>query len=222
MKQEATLSWSGGKAAGVAALILLAGAQAWAQKWTLGALVGYPFDSCSTVRQGAGSGRAGIASGGLAGVEAGQDLYEHLGGEFRYLFRFSDLKVSAGASQVRFAGRSHLAHYDLLLYARVQSARARPYVAIGGGVRLYQGTGEEAAFQPLSRYAILTRTRQLTGMGSFGGGIKMKLGARSWLRFEMRDYLTPFPKTVIAPGPGAQLGKWLHDLAPMAAIGVNF
>ena len=206
----------------LAALLVLATA-AWAQpKWYLGAMAGYAVAPASTATQGADKADTGFKPGATLGVVGGQDLYEHLAGEFRYLFRFSDLKVAQGGTEVRFAGRAHLFHYDLLVLARKRSAPVRPYLAVGGGVKLYQGTGEEAAFQPLSRFAILTRTRQVVGMASFGGGVKIRIGERSWLRWELRDCLTPFPKTVIAPGRGAKISGWVHDLIPMASIGVSF
>ena len=206
----------------LAALLVLA-TVAWAQpKWYLGATAGYAIAPASTATQGAEKADTGFKPGATLGVVGGQDLYEHLSGEFRYLFRFSDLKVAQGGTEVRFAGRAHLFHYDLLIMARKRSDPVRPYLAVGGGVKLYQGTGEEAAFQPLSRFAILTRTRQVVGMASFGGGVRIQIGERSWLRWELRDCLTPFPKTVIAPGRGAKISGWVHDLVPMASIGVSF
>ena len=43
-----------------------------------------------------------------------------------------------------------------------------------------------------------------------------------YLRLEIRDYITPFPKQVVAPAPGAKLKGWLHDFVPMVGIGVRF
>ena len=51
----------------------------------------------------------------------------------------------------------------------------RPYVAIGGGMKHYRGTGEEQPFQPLSNIAILTKTNDTKGMVSVGGGVKVQL-----------------------------------------------
>jgi len=205
---------------------LLAAAGLWAQqppgKWRLGVLAGYGMAPAATAEGGGGRADTGFKSGAALGVAGGQELYEHLGGEFRYLFRFQDLKVSSGGVEVGFNGRAQAVHYDLLVLARGRQAPVRPYVAVGGGVKLYEGRGEEAAWQPLSRYAILTRTRQVVGLATLGGGVKIRIGERSWLRWEVRDYLTPFPKTVIAPGPGARISGWVHDLVGLAAIGVSF
>lgn len=212
-----------GRWLGAVAAILAAGPLGAQQpKWHLGVLAGYALAPAATAAQGGEQAETGFKAGAVLGAQGGQDLYEHLGGEFRYVFRFSDLKVSRAGTQVRFSGRSQTVHYDLLVFARGRAAPVRPYVAVGGGVRIYQGTGEEAAFQPLSRFAILTRTRQVVGLASLGGGVKIRIGERSWLRWEIRDYLTPFPKTVIAPGRGADIRGWVHDLTPMAGIGVEF
>lgn len=207
----------------LAAALLGLAAAAWAQpKWYLGATAGYGYAPAATARHGNEQADTGFRPGAVLGVVGGQDLYEHLSGEFRYLFRFSELKVAQAGTEVRFAGRAHLFHYDLLVLARRRADAVRPYVAVGGGVKLYQGTGEEAAWQPLSRFAILTRTRQVVGMASLGGGVRIRIGERSWIRWELRDCLTPFPKTVIAPGRGARIQGWVHDLIPTASIGVSF
>lgn len=204
------------------AVLLLGSSALWAQKWHFAALAGYGMAPATTAVSGAEKADVGLRPGALIGLAAGQELYEHLGGEFRYLFRFSELKVAGKGREVRFGGRSHLVHYDLLVLARSGQAPVRPYLAIGGGARVYQGTGQEAAYQPLSQFAILTRTRQVVGMASLGGGVKIRVGRRSWIRWEFRDYLTPFPKTVIAPGRGAEIKGWVHDLTGLAAVGVSF
>ena len=58
--------------------------------------------------------------------------------------------------------------------ARDESA-VRPFVAFGGGIKMYRGTGEEQVVQPLSNIALLTKAQDLTGMLSIGAGFKVKL-----------------------------------------------
>jgi hypothetical protein len=48
--------------------------------------------------------------------------------------------------------------------------------------------------------------------------VKMKLGSHAWLRLDVHDYMSPFPKQVIAPNFGANVEGWLHDIVPMVAI----
>ena len=59
-------------------------------------------------------------------------------------------------------------------------------------------------------------------MASFGGGLKYKLGQHTFLRTEVRDYLTVFPTDLIAPAPGAKLSGLLHDIVPMIGISYEF
>jgi hypothetical protein len=42
------------------------------------------------------------------------------------------------------------------------------------------------------------------------------------VRFEVQDFLTPFPKQVIAPAPGAKIGSILNEIVFMAGLGVTF
>jgi hypothetical protein len=91
----------------------------------------------------------------------------------------------------------------------------------GGGASVY-GTGGEHAYQPASGFALLTRTQELKPLVSAGGGVKVALGDSLQLRLEIRDYITPFPKEVVAPAPGARIKGWLHDFVPTAGISVKF
>ena len=103
-----------------------------------------------------------------------------------------------------------------------QRAQALPFFAVGGGMKLYRGTGHEVAYQPLDNIALLTKTQQVKPMISVGGGIKMLLGPRLVLRAEVRDYITTFPKEVIVPLPGTKISGWLNDIVPMVGISYIF
>jgi hypothetical protein len=39
------------------------------------------------------------------------------------------------------------------------------------------------------------------------------------MRAEFRDYITAFPKEVIAPPAGTKYGLLLHDFVPMVGLG---
>lgn len=189
----------------------------------LGGAAGYGVAKDLTVNNAAGSATTGFKSGAGLGAFAGHDLYNYLGGELRYLYRFSDLKLSSGGAAITFGGHSHAVHYDLLIFARGREERVRPFAAVGGGVRYFRGTGTEHAVQPLSSFAILTRTSQLKGLATVGGGVQVKLLPHAFLRVEFRDYLSPVPKLVITPVPGAKLSScWMHDFTPLAGIGFSF
>ena len=57
---------------------------------------------------------------------------------------------------------------------------------------------------------------------SIGGGVKFKLSPHVALRTEFRDFVTPFPKELITPAPGAKVGSMLHNFIPMAGISYEY
>jgi hypothetical protein len=90
-------------------------------------------------------------------------------------------------------------------------------------VKVFQGTGVEAAYQPLMQYAYLTKMRQLEPLASFGAGVKYSIAKRVMLRAEVRDYISPFPSQVIAPAMNATFGHgFLHDFVPMVGLSCAF
>ena len=194
-----------------------------AQTWEVGAAAGGGIYKNVTATGPGGDATAGFKPGLAAGVVIGQDLYEHVGGEVRYTFRMNDLKASSGGQEVTFGGRSHAIHYDFLIFGTPRGAKVRPFLAVGGGVKVYEGTGKEDPFQPLSDIVILTNTHETKGMGSVGGGVKFAVGSRTIFRIDFRDYITPFPKTVIAPvPPPGKIGSIAHDFVAMIGISVRF
>src|SRR5690606_26977626 len=124
---------------------------------------------------------------------------------FRYLYFRNDLELSSGGQEAKLGAQSHAVHYDVLYYLSAPDARVRPYVAFGGGVKHYQGTGTEDPFQPLSSLALLTKTSQSKLMGDFGLGVKFRIGSRAVFRVEFRDYVTGVPQEVITAAPGAKI-----------------
>jgi hypothetical protein len=200
----------------------------WAQtseatpKWEIGGLGGGSFYNSASVSSPAGNGDAGIKNGVAAGAYFGSDMYRHLGGELRYEFLPGDLKVSSGGTEATFSGLAHAIHYDFLYHFTPTGSRIRPFVSGGGGVKIYQGTAKATITQPLSGLALLTNTHETKGLGVFGGGVKAKVTGHVVLRFEVQDFLTPFPRQVIAPAPGAKISGLLNDIVFMAGLGITF
>ena len=208
-----------------AAILLVPGAfmnTCWAQKWELGGLAGGGFYSNASVTSPAGSGDAGFKSGPVFGGYIGSNIYRYLGGELRYEMRPADLKLTSGGTEATFAGQAHAIHYDFLVHATPAGSRVRPYVSAGGGVKIYRGTGKETATQPLSRLALLTKTQEVKGLGSVGVGVKVHASRAFLFRIEVRDFITPFPRQVIAPAPGAKITGLLHDVVFMGGIAATF
>ena len=204
-------------------VLALAAPAAIAQNFEFGGLGGGSFHFASKDIQGLRrSAEAGFKNGFSAGVIVGHNMYRHVGGEVRYTWQRHNLSLEGSNASASFGGESHAIHYDFLLHATPRGSAIRPYVAFGGGVKLFRGTGREAALQPLGDVAILTKTEELVGMASFGGGVKIALGSKAWVRVDVHDYLTPFPKEVITPVPPGTVSGWLNNIVPTIGIGVRF
>jgi hypothetical protein len=205
-------------------LLLLAAASslpgpAQENRFELGALGLFGGYRSADVKSGPVAGSVGFALGPGAGALFGQDMHEHVGGEIRYLFSKNNMKLSSGGISTEFASRSHILNYDLLIHTSGRDAHVRPFIAAGGGLKVYQGTGAEQAFQPLINLALLTRTREPLPTVDFGGGVKVRLSDGALLRVEFRDYITKVPKT-FEPSPGARISGLLHHW--LAAVGVSW
>jgi hypothetical protein len=207
---------------GLSILLLAAAAAAGqAQQWEVGGIGGGGFLSNVAVTGTAGSATAGFQTGAAFGAFFGNNLYGHIGGELRYAYLQNNLQLKSGGSSVSFSGMAHVVHYDLILHtARKHSVQF--FAAIGGGLKVFRGTGAEAAYQPLSKYGYFTKTQALKPMASVGGGIKFFISRKVCLRTEFRDYITAFPEEIIAPAPGAKFGSILHDFVPMAGLSYEF
>ncbi|MBI4876253.1 MAG: hypothetical protein HY822_16580 [Acidobacteria bacterium] len=192
----------------------------WAQKWEFGAGGGGSFYKSQTVTAGSASGRAGFANGFVATAYLGHNMYRHVSGEIHYAFGKNDLQLTSGGAKAAFAGQSHAVFYEFLVHSAPVGAKVRPFVAAGGRVKMYPGTGPEVTDTDLSHLAQLTKTQEWKGLLTFGGGVKIQASKRTALRIEFRDFLTQFPNRVITPNRGAKVGGWIHDFVPI--IGLTF
>ncbi len=192
-----------------------------AQNVELGGLALITAYRSASVQSGPSAGSLGFSPGPTFGGFLGQNMGDHFGGEIRYLYAQNDLKLSSGGTETKFAGRSHIVNYDVLVYLSGREARVRPYAAFGGGLKRYQGTGTEQPFQPLSNLALLTKTGETLPTADFGGGVKLHLSRNAVLRIEFRDYLTKVPK-VFEASPGAKISGLLHQWVPAVGISWTF
>ena len=204
------------------ALTTLAQAAVWAQNYEIGVTGGYGYAPNLTASRATASASTGIRPGGVVGVFGGEDTYRYLSGEARYLYRSSDLRLSSGSQDVRFDARTHIFSGDILFHLRSRESRFRPYLSAGGGVKFLQGMGRESASQPLPQFAALTATSELIGTGDAGAGVKFNLRPHLRLRFEVRDYISPAPRKVIAAAPGAAINGWWNDILGLAGISYTF
>lgn len=195
---------------------------AWAQKWEVGGSVGGGFSTSDDVTSPSGSASAKIQTGLAGSVWVGNYSSGRWGGELRYDYQMGNLELSQGSAQPTFAAHSQDLHYDFLWHFTGGESHIQPFVAVGAGIKIYEGTGAQVVYQPLSNIALLTQAQDLVPMASAGFGVKFKLASHLMLRLDVHDYLTPFPKQVIAPAPGAKVSGWLQDFVPMAGLAFVF
>lgn len=203
-------------------LFCLVGSNLVAQRWELGAGAAGTFYASRSVSVSSLSADAGFKGGWGAAAWLGNDINDFVGGEIRYMFQQNDLKLESGGTTYTFGSRSNTIHYDFLLYGARRGAKIRPFVAFGAGMRGYTGTGKEVVVQPLSQFAFLTRTTEWVPLVSLGAGLKFQPTKSLSFRAEFRDYLTPVPKEVITPAPGAKLGGWYTNFVALFGVSVLF
>jgi hypothetical protein len=186
-------------AIGILLLAAAAGA-AHAQQWEFGGVGGAAFLNNVPVTSALGAATAGFQQGGTFGAFLGQNISPHIAGEIRYEYMQSNLELKSGGSTARFSGAAH----------------------IGGGMKLFRGTGTEAAYQPLSQFGYFTKTQAVKPMLSVGGGVSFAITKRVFLRTEVRDFITPFPTQVLTPPQGTKYARLLHDIVPMVGLSCVF
>jgi hypothetical protein len=204
------------------ALTLAGASRAQDGEWEVGAAAGFGVVRNATINSPTGSATAGIDNRFAAGAVVGQDLYEHLSGELRYTFRDNDLVLKSGGQKVNMDGDSNLIHYDMLFHVLRKSSRLRPYAAAGAGIRDFRGTGHEYVNQPLSDFALLTKTSEVKPLISVGGGVKFALTDHATVRVDFRDYISPFPEKLFVTAPGAKIRGWLNDFVPLVGVSYVF
>jgi hypothetical protein len=201
---------------GVSATLTCAG-----QEWEIGAGAGYGLYRNGSVYAGDNKATAGIRNRfALSGV-LGQDRFEYFSGEIRYLYQDGDPFLSARGAKTNIQGQSHAIHYDVLAHVRPRHSRIRPYLAAGLGAKWYVVSGPANPSQPLGDIAQLASVTELKPLLTAGGGVKLRFGA-VLIRLEFRDYITPFPKKVIAPVPFATARGLLQQFTPLAGVSYSF
>jgi hypothetical protein len=199
-------------------VILAAATAAFAQQWEFGAQGGGSILSDVSVSGPAGKATAGFAPGAAFGAFVGQNLYSHVTGELHYDFLQSDLRLSSGGQPAPFTGMAQAVHFDIQYHTSRKESRTQFFAALGGGVKLFQGTGAPEAYQPLSQIGYFTKTQEVKPMVSVGVGLTYQLAPRIFLRAEIRDFITTFPTQLITPAPGMKFGSLLNDIVPLVGI----
>jgi Outer membrane protein beta-barrel domain len=202
----------------ILSVLFVCSVAAMAQKWEVGGGVGGGFYTSQDVTASGGSASAKIQTGLAGGAWLGNNGQGHWSGELRYEYQMGDFALSSGGTTATFGAHTQQFHYDVIWHATPSESRIRPFVGAGAGIKLYQGTGAQVAYQPLSNFALLTQQQDLTALVSVGGGVKFQISPHVQLRLDVHDYMTPFPNKVITPNVGAKVGGWLMDFVPMVGI----
>lgn len=190
-----------------------------AEQWEIGAAGGYGIYRNGSIYAPAGKAAAGIRNRFVISAAIGEDLYQHLSGEFRYTYHDGDPFIEKGGVQSNLQGQSHAFHYDLLFHSRPREAKIRPFIAAGLGAKWFRVTGPANPVQPLHSIGLLTATNEVKPLVSAGGGIKVTIRPHVRLRLDFRDYIAPFPKKLIQPAPLGTARGILHQFTPLVGIG---
>ena len=191
-------------------------------QWELGAVGGAGFRRSIGVTNPSGSADFSFRPGVAWGFYGGLTEHGYLGGEAHYLYEIGGMRVKSGSGEATMDARAQVVHFDFLVHTASSDRVFRPFFAIGGGVKIYEGLGPDRAEQPLSDFVMLTRTREVKPVMSPAIGLKAKIAPYLLFRAELRYFLSPRPDKVAAPGPQAQMNGWVHDFVPLVGIAATF
>jgi len=204
------------------ALALTCSPMCLAQNWELGGLGGYGWYYNPSIIDPANSGRAGFPPRAAIGVVFAENMYNYIGGELRYLFRFGGPQLQSNGVTENATGYTNAITYDLLFHMTPRESNVRPFLAAGAGIKAFTGSSQ-CLVQPLAGLAVLRPLTQVEPAIDLGGGLKYLLPKHIQVRLEFRVYMTPLPNEVIRPtGPLSAIHGWIYDFVPLAGISYVF
>jgi hypothetical protein len=193
-----------------------------AQTWEVGVEGGYGWYSNPSLTNSPDSGSAGFPPRAAVGVVFGEDLYSHLGGEVRWLFRFGGPQLRSNGITESALGYTNTVTYDFLFHMTPRESKIRPFVAAGAGIKVYTGSFRDVD-QPLANFAVLRPVTQVEPALSVGGGVKYLLPKHIQLRMDFRVLMTPLPDDLIRPTrPLTRIHGWVYDFLPLAGLSYIF
>jgi len=198
---------------------ILCAAACFAQQWELGGFIGYGWYRNGTIFGPGVSVQAGIRNRFAAGAVVGEDLYQHVSGEFRWTYHDGHpFLAGPGGAKVDVQGNSHAFTYDTLFHLYPTEHRLRPYAAVGIGVKGYIIAGPLPASQPFSTVANFTTQDAWKFVVDVGVGVKYLVRPHLLVRADFRDYLTSFPRAQIAPAAGNTARGIFQQFTPMFGV----
>ena len=183
---------------------------------------GYGWYANPSIVNANGSIQASFAPKGVMGGVFGQNMYEHFGGEVRYLFQFGGPQLQSQGGHVSSTGYTNLLTYDVLFHMTNREAKVRPYVAGGAGIKIFTGNDLRSIGQPLAGFALLTPATQVEPVISAGGGVKYMLSKHAVLRLEFRTYMSPPPDEIFRPTRASNMRGWIYNFVPLGGVSYVF
>ena len=193
-----------------------------AQKWEVGGAGGYGWYVNPTISNSLGSADAGFPPKGAIGAVFGNNMYDYIGGEIRYLFRFGGPELKFGGIQTNMSGHTNLVNYDLLIHLKSRDNKFRPFFAGGAGIKVFSGTGSFFVNQPLAGFAVLKPHTEVEPVISAGGGLKYRFTKHALGRIDFRTYFSPLPNDIFRTPGFSRIRGWVYDFVPMAGVSYVF
>lgn len=194
------------------------GPQDFDENWEFGGTIGYGIYHNGTVYAPGAEAQAGIRNRFAAGVVIGEDLYEYVSGEIRYLYQDGHPFIRYNGVTTDIQGQSHAITYDLLFHFAKHEKRLRPFVSGGLGLKGYVIAGPAPYPQPIPTIVTLNATNEWKFVMSPGGGVKYRLLPHMLLRADLRDYITTFPKSQIMPATHNTARGIFEQFTPMFGL----
>lgn len=204
-------------------VVVLAVGACSAQEYEIGGAIGYGWYRDGTIFGPGATAQAGIRNRFAAGFVIGEDLYEHISGEVRYLYQDGHPFLTSGGTNEEIQGQSHAFSYDLLFHVARRERRFRPFVAVGVGAKDYVIAGPPPPSpQPLANLGTLTTRDEWKFLVTLGGGVEYRLARHVVLRADFRDYMTAFPKSQIAPATNNTARGIFQQFTPLFGMSYRF
>ncbi len=194
------------------------GGQDFDQNWEFGGTIGYGIYRGGSIYAPGAQVTASIRNRFTAGVVIGEDLYEYVSGEIRYLYQDGHPFIRYNGVRTDIQGQSHAITYDLLFHFAKHDKRLRPFVSGGLGMKGYVIAGPAPYPQPIPNIVTLNATNEWKFVVSPGGGVKYRLRPHMLLRADFRDYITTFPKSQIMPAAHNTARGIFEQFTPMFGL----
>jgi hypothetical protein len=193
-----------------------------AQQWELGGSGGYGSYVNPTISGPAGQVQPAFVNRGVISVLFGENLYEHIGGEVRWLYQFGGPQLSGNGLVVGSTGYTNTVTYDVLFHTSNREANLRPFFAAGAGVKVFTGGQLRFVGQPLGTSAILASGTQIEPAISAGAGLKYRVARHVIIRLDFRTYFAPTPDRIFRPVGTAFIHGWNYEFVPLGGVSYVF